>query len=188
MCHASGELSDAFEALRRGQLLLATATLGHVHHHALQVTGFAVLAVEGRALLLDPDPRPVGPPHAVRAREAAPFAKAGLRLTRRMLHVLWVEPRQPKAGLVGPLVRFEARESFDLGTDVDDRRVLVEACEIRDRGDLLDQRAPAVLGRTPRLLGLLALGYVAEITREEGSLTQYGADGHLDRELSPVAA
>jgi hypothetical protein len=65
--HASGELSDAFEALRRRKLLFATATLGHVHHHALEVAGLAVLVVEDGALLLDPDPRPVGPAHPVGA-------------------------------------------------------------------------------------------------------------------------
>jgi hypothetical protein len=105
-----------------------------------------------------------------------------------MLHVLGVEPREPEAGIFGPPGRFKAGESLDLGADVDHRCVLVEAPQVRNRGNLLDQCAPAVLGRTPSLLGSLALRYVAQISREEQALPQYRADRDLYRELAAVAA
>ena len=188
MRHSTGELSDALEVLRSPQLLLAAAALGHIDHDPLEIARLAVLAVEDGALLLDPDPGVVGPAQTVGGGEATPLAIAGLRLLGGVLDVLGVHPREPETGIVGPRFTRKTGEALDLRADVDHRRRFVEAPEVRDRRDLLDQGTPAALGRAPRLVGPLALGDVAQVAGEEQPFAKHGDDGQLDRELGAVAA
>ena len=96
--------------------------------------------------------------------------------------------RQPEAGVAGPGLERVAGQALDLRADVDHRSRLVEVGQVGDGGHLLDQRAPAALGRAHRLVGVLSVGDVAQVAGEQRPLARHPRDRQLNRELAAVSA
>ena len=138
-------------------LLLVGLLRGDVDEEALGVHRPAGPVLRDRHLVVDPDCTAVLRDHPVLDREGlAALVRLLVRGNRRVA-VVRVEDPDEELGVAHALERRVADEVLDLGAHVDARAGLVQARDVHDEGQLLDEAAVVAFRLAHPHLGLVAL-------------------------------
>ena len=139
--HAVGQPGQLVVVAQPVQGLLGQPLLGDVEHETADEASAAVLIEQHAPLVAPPEDAAVAVQQAVLAGEAHAVRAGVAILLQDALAVLRVQARRPAGRRGQPVRRGEPGHQLELRADVRPAAVLVRPRHVRERRDLLDQRA-----------------------------------------------